>query len=73
MSFFNLGYKNRLSVFSSEKGVVGWAMCRGHIFKPSVDRGAIILTMTSSLTPARRRRGAAGRVGGNLRTKSRYE
>lgn len=32
-----------------ERGV-GTGTCRGHIFKASVDRGAIILTMTSSLT-----------------------
>lgn len=46
----------------------------GDIYLNPTDRGAIILTMTSSLARARRRRGAGVRgAGGNLRTKSRYE
>lgn len=53
----------QLIKLTSEYRVVGTATCRGHIFKASVDRGAIILTMTSSLTRARRRRGACGARG----------
>lgn len=49
--------------YSSER-VVGITTCRGHIFKASVDRGAIILTMTSSLT--RRGVGAGARARGAI-------
>lgn len=52
-------YEIYIAPYSSAERVVGITTCRGHIFKASVDRGAIILTMTSSLT---RRGVGAGRA-----------